>query len=129
MQFSYKSVCQSILIQNVGKKSLEVISQKMWPKWPSYGIIWHHMAIFNPILTNEYTKMTSSSIRIEWNKMLSSISLLAILVFGPHFLLQGLTWQCCTYGLKTTLKLLVHVLAIMANSCLKISQKSEPPPP
>ena len=34
--------------------------------------------------------------------------------------------QCCTYGLKTTLKLLVHVLAIMANSYLKIvfSQKN-----
>ena len=38
-----------------------------------------------------------------------------------------------TYGLKTTLKLLVHVLAIMASSYLKIVflQKSglNPPPP
>ena len=34
--------------------------------------------------------------------------------------------QCCTYGLKTTLKVLVHVLVILANSYLKIvfSQKS-----
>ena len=36
--------------------------------------------------------------------------------FGPIFE-HG---QCCTYGLKTTLKLLVHVLAIMASSYLKI---------
>ena len=35
--FSYKSVCISILIQMRGKISLKVISQKMWPKWPSYG--------------------------------------------------------------------------------------------
>ena len=28
--------------------------------------------------------------------------------------------QCCTYGRKTTLKLLLHVLAIMANSYFKI---------
>ena len=38
--------------------------------------------------------------------------------FLAPFLLHG---QCCTYGLKTTLKLVVHVLAIMANSYLKIS--------
>ena len=64
--------------------------------------------------------MTSSSRRIEWNKKLQ------ILVFGPHYCSKASHGQCCTIGLKTTLKLLVHVLAIIANSYLKIvfSQKS-----
>ena len=77
--------------------------------------------------------MTISSRRIEWIKKLSSISLLYNLVFGAHFCSKASHGQCCTYELKTTLKLLVHVLAIMANSYLKIvfSQKSglNPPPP
>ena len=81
----------------------------------------HNLAIFNQILTNEHTKMTSS------------ISLFYILVFWPHFCSEASHGQCCTYGLKTTLKLLVHVLAIMASSYLKIVflQKSglNPPPP
>ena len=70
--------------------------------------------------------MTISLRRIEWTKKLSSISLLLNLVFGAHFCSKASHGQCCTYGLKTTLKLLVHVLAIMANSYLKIvfSQKS-----
>ena len=44
------------------------------------------------------------------------------MVFGAHFCSKASHGQCCTYGLKTTLKLLVvvHVLAIMANSYLKI---------
>ena len=45
----------------------------------------HNLAIFHLILTNEYTKMTISSRRIEWIKKLSSISLLENLVFGAHF--------------------------------------------
>ena len=83
------------------------------------------------ILTNEYTKMTISSRRIEWIKKLSSIFLLQNLVFGAHFCSKASHGQCCTYGLETTLKLLVHVLAIMANSYLKIvfSQKSGLNPP
>ena len=93
----------------------------------------HNLAIFHQILTNEHTKMTSSLRRIEWNKILSSISLFYILVFWPHFCSEASHGQCCTYGLKTTLKLLVHVLAIMASSYLKIVflQKSglNPPPP
>ena len=93
----------------------------------------HNLAIFHQILTNEHTKMTSSLIRIEWNKILSSISLFYILVFWPHFCSEASHGQYCTYGLKTTLKLLVHVLAIMASSYLKIVflQKSglNPPPP
>ena len=43
-----------------------------------------------------------------------------ILVFWPHFCSEASHGHCCTYGLKTTLKLLVDVLAIMASSCLKI---------
>ena len=93
----------------------------------------HNLAIFHQILTNEHTKMTSSLRRIEWNKILSSISLFYILVFWPHFCSEASHGQCCTYGLKTTLKLLVPILAIMASSYLKIVflQKSglNPPPP
>ena len=55
-----------------------------------------------------------------FHQILSSISLFYILVFWPHFSSESSHGQCCTYGLKTTLKLLVHVLAIMASSYLKI---------
>ena len=113
------------------------------PKWASATLAHtshgHKLAIFHPIFKNENTKMSSSTRRIDRNKKLSSISLLHILVFGLHFLFQGLTWamsgyftpfvsrggggwgtsriscfpcnkliflpgQCCSYGLKTTLK-------------------------
>ena len=118
--------------KNVAKMAI------LWPKIgrrhfgarASHG---HNLAIFYPILTNEHTKMTSSLRRIEWNKILSSISLFCILVYWPHFCSEASHRQCCTNGLKTTLKLLVNVLAIMASSCLKIVflQKSglTPPPP
>ena len=106
------------------------IGQRHFGARASHG---HNLAIFHQILTNEHTKMTSSLRRIEWNKILSSISLFYILVFWPHFCSEASHGQCCTYGLKTTLKLLVHVLAIMASSYLKIVflQKSglNPPPP
>ena len=51
--------------------------------------------------------------------------------FGTIFAPRPHIWQYCTFGLKTILKLLVHVLAIMANSYLKIviSQKSGVTPP
>ena len=116
--------------KNVAKMAI------LWPKIgqchfgarASHG---HNLAIFHQILTNEHTKMTSSLRRIEWNKILSSISLFYILVFWPHFCSEASHGQCCTYGLKTTLKLLVHVLAIMASSYLKIVflQKSGLNPP
>ena len=106
------------------------IGQRHFGARASHG---HNLAIFHQILTNEHTKMTSSLRRIEWNTILSSISLFHILVFWPHFCSEASHGQCCTYGLKTTLKLLVHVLAIMASSYLKIvfQQKSglNPPPP
>ena len=118
--------------KNVAKMAIlwPKIGQRHFGARASHG---HNLAIFHPILTNEHTKMTSSLRRIEWNKILSSISLFYILVFWPHFCSEASHGQCCTYGLKTTLKLLVHVLAIMASSYLKIVflQKSglNPPPP
>ena len=62
----------------------------MGPKWsaPSFGARTSHgynLAIFHPILTNKYTKMTNSLRRIEWNKKLSSTSLLEMLILGPVF--------------------------------------------
>ena len=105
------------------------IGQRHFGARASHG---HNLAIFHQILTNEHTKMTSSLRRIEWNQFLSSISLFYILGFWLHFCSEASHGQCCTYGLKTTLKLLVHVLAIMASSYLKIVflQKSglNPPP-
>ena len=83
MQFSYKLVCLSILIQIKGQNKVKGhISKnvaKMAILWPKIGqrhfgaraLHGHNLAIFDLIWTNEYTKMTSS------------ISLL--LVFGPHF--------------------------------------------
>ena len=90
--------------------SWPIVGQRHFGARASRG---HNLAIFRPILTYNYTKINISSIQIEWNKKLSYISFFYILVLG-------LTCeQCCTYGLKTTLKLLLHVRAIMANSYLK----------
>ena len=118
MRFTYKSVLPSIFIQMIDQTSLKDTSQKMWPKWPPFGpkqasptlaralrmVIGHNFAIFHPILTNKYTKMTSSP-------------LLQIYIFGPHFCSEASHGQCCTHGVKTTLKLLVHVLAFTARTC------------
>ena len=106
------------------------IGQRHFGARASHG---HNLAIYHQILTNEHTKMTNSLRRIEWNQILSSISLFYVLVFWLHFCSEASHGQCCTYGLKTTLKLLVHVLAIMASSYLKLcSYKNQgwtPPPP
>ena len=116
--------------KNVAKMAIlwPKIGQRHFGAHASHG---HNLAIFHQILTNEHIKMTSSLRRIEWNKILSSISLFYILVFWPHFCSEASHGQCCTYGLKTTLKLLVHILAIMASSYLKIVflQKSGLNPP
>ena len=105
--------------KNVAKMAIlwPKIGQRHFGARASHG---HNLAIFHQILTNEHTKMTSSLRRIEWNQILSSISLFHILVFWPHFCSEASHGQCFTNGLKTTLKLLVHVLAIMASSYLKI---------
>ena len=127
--------------QNIFEVHISKTVAKMAILWPKIGqrhfgaraSHGHNLAIFHQILTNEHTKMTSSLRRIEWNQILSSISLFYVLVFWLHFCSEASHGQCCTYGLKTTLKLLVHVLAIMASSYLKIVflQKSglNPPPP
>ena len=71
----------------LGKTSLKSISQKLGQNGHQFAqnrpdatlaraFHGHNLAIFHPILTNEYTKMTISSRRIEWSKKLSSISLL-----------------------------------------------------
>ena len=102
------------------------------------------MAILWPKIVSAATLARALRMVITWpfssnfdkqrNKKLSSIFLLKILIFRPHFCSKASHGQCFTYGVKTTLKLLVHVLAIMANSYLEIvfSQKSglnAPPPP
>ena len=116
--------------KNVAKMAIlwPKIGQRHFGARASHG---HNLAIFHQILTNEHTKMTSSLRRIEWNTILSSISLFYNLVFWPHFCSEASHGQCCTYGIKTTLKLLVHVLVIMASSYLKIvfQQKSRLNPP
>ena len=50
------------------------------------------MAILWPKIGQRHTKMTNSLRRIEWNKKLSSISLLLYIGFLAPFLLRGLTW-------------------------------------
>ena len=83
---------------NNGQNKFEVHISKtvakmaiLWPKIgqrhfgarASHG---HNLAIFHQILTNEHTKMTSSLRRIEWNQILSSISLFLCIVFlAPFF--------------------------------------------
>ena len=130
---------------NARQNEFEVHISKTWPKLPSIGTKQarchfgarashgHNLAIFHPILTKEYTK---NDYRVETDRMDSKAKLYLLAVefgFWGHFCSKASHGQCCTYGLKTTLKLLVHVLAIMANSYLKIvfSQKSglNPPPP
>ena len=71
--------------KNVAKMAIlwPKIGQRHFGARASHG---HNLAIFHPILTNEHTKMTNSLRRIEWNKKLSSISLLFIYwFFGPIF--------------------------------------------
>ena len=76
--------------KNVAKMAIlwPKIGQRHFGACASHG---HNLAIFHPILTNEHTKMTNSLRRIEWNKKLSSISLLLYIGFLAPFLLRGLT--------------------------------------
>ena len=77
--------------KNVAKMAIlwPKIGQRHFGARASHG---HNLAIFHQILTNEHTKMTSSLRRIEWNKILSSISLFLYIGFLAPFLLRGLTW-------------------------------------
>ena len=70
--------------KNVAKMAIlwPKIGQRHFGARASHG---HNLAIFHQILTNEHTKMTSSLRRIEWNTILSSISLFIYWFFGPIF--------------------------------------------
>ena len=72
------------ILKNVAKMAIlwPKIGQRHFGARASHG---QNLAIFHQILTNEHTKMTTLLRRIEWNKILSSISLFYILVFWPHF--------------------------------------------
>ena len=59
---------EGLISKNVAKKAIlrpKIASATVARAWHGYNL-----AIFHPILTNEYTKMTCSSRRIEWNKKL-----------------------------------------------------------
>ena len=118
--------------KNVAKMAIlwPKIGQRHFGARASHG---HNLAIFHQIFTNEHTKMTSSLRQIEWNKILSSISLFYILVFWPHFCSEAAHGQCCTYGLKTTLKLFGtcsgHHGQLISQNCVLTKIRAEPPPP
>ena len=61
---------------NARQNKFEVHISKNVVKMAARASHGHNLAIFHPIMTNGYTKMTFSSRRIEWIKKLSSISLL-----------------------------------------------------
>ena len=89
-----------------------------------------NLAIFHPILTKEYTQMTSSSRRTEWNKNLSSISLLYIYVFGPHFCSKASHGQCCTQNYPRIVGTCPgHHGQLMSQNCIFTKIRGEPPPP
>ena len=58
----------------------------------------HNFVIFHPILTIKYTKMISSSRRIEWWKDLSSISFRLDFHIFSHFLPPVATWTKVAIG-------------------------------
>ena len=57
---------------------------------------------------------------VHISKNVAKMAILWPKIGQRHFCSEASHGQCCTYGLKTTLKLLVHVLAIMASPYLKI---------
>ena len=117
--------------KNVAKMAIlwPKIGQRHFGARASHG---HNLAIFHQILTNEHTKMTSSLRRIEWNKILSSISLFYILVFWPHFLLRGLTWAML-YVWTLNYPQVVgtcsgHHGQLISQNCVLTKIRAEPPP-
>ena len=91
----------------------------------------HNLAIFHQILTNEHTKMTSSLRRIEWNQILSSISLFHILVFGPIFA-PSLTWAMFYVWTKNYPQVVGtcsgHHGQLISQNCVLTKIRAEPPP-
>ena len=79
--------------------------------------------------------MTSSLRRIEWNKILSSISLFYILVFWPHFCSEASHGQCCNLYVWTKNYPQVvgtcsgHHGQLISQNCVLTKIRAEPPPP
>ena len=120
---------------NTGQNKFEVHISKneakmaiLWPKIgqrhfgarASHG---HNLAIFHQILTNEHTKMTSSLRRIEWNKILSSISLFYILVFWLHFCSETKNYP------QVVGTCFGHHGQLISQNCVLKKIRAEPPPP
>ena len=82
----------------------------------------HNLAIFHPFWQ---TKITFSSRRIEWNKTLSSISLIKILVFGPHFCSKASHGQYCTQIVGTCPG---HHGQLISQNCVLTKIRGVPPP-
>ena len=118
--------------KNVAKMAIlwPKIGQRHFGARPSHG---HNLAIFHPILTNEHTKMTNSLRRIEWNKKLSSISLLFIYWFLALFLLRGLTWAFLYVWTQNYPQVVGtcpgHHGQLMSQNCVLTKIRAEPPPP
>ena len=120
------------ILKNVAKMAIlwPKIGQRHFGARASHG---HNLAIFHQILTNEHTKMTSSLRRIEWNQILSYISLFYILVFWLHFCSDASHGQCCTYGLKNYPQVVGtcsgHHGQLISQNCVLTKIRAEPPPP
>ena len=98
-----KSICPSILLS---KTSLKVITQKLWPKWQSYGQCHFGAPALRMIITWPFFIQFWQTNTLKWRarrdesnqtKKLSSIFLLEILVFGSLFCSKTSHGQCCTY--------------------------------
>ena len=117
--------------KNVAKMAIlwPKIGQRHFGARASHG---HNLAIFHQILTNEHTKMTSSLRRIEWNTILSSISLFYILVFLAPFLLRGLTWAMLYVWTKNYPQVVGtcsgHHGQLISQNCVPTKIRAEPPP-
>ena len=120
------------ITKNVAKMAIlwPKIGQRHFGARASHG---HNLATFHPILTNEYTKMTNSLRRIEWNKKLSSISLLLYIGFLAPFLLRGLTWALLYVWTQNYPQVVGtcpgHHGQLMSQNCVLTKIRAEPPPP
>ena len=118
--------------KNVAKMAIlwPKIGQRHFGARASHG---HNLAIFHQILTNEHTKMTSSLRRIEWNTILSSISLFLYIGFLAPFLLRGLTWAMLYVWTKNYPQVVGtcsgHHGQLISQNCVPTKIRAEPPPP
>ena len=82
----------------------------------------HNSAIFYPILTFKYTKMISSSRRIDWWKDLSSISFRSDFHILSHYLPPVATWTTMAIGSQNHTQIVsnwytYHAQPITQNRC------------